>query len=82
MEANFKQVKEINLKDITHGNLSTQETQHIFQMLNIKLKNQLKNAGMIELGRTGKYFKKNPDPKWIKADEDNRGNNRGRKGEN
>lgn len=32
----------------------------IKQLLNINIKNKLKNADMQELGRTGKYFHKNP----------------------
>lgn len=30
------------------------------QLFNIKLKNKAKAADMIELGKTGKYFKKDP----------------------
>lgn len=46
--------RELNLRD-----LSSQENKdQILQILNIELKNMLRNANMVELGKKGEYFPK------------------------
>lgn len=58
-QAVVRKVKDINIKDLLKQDRASSTKIHVLQLLNIRMKNQLKSFGFFELGRTNKYFEKN-----------------------
>lgn len=48
------------MRDLLFSDKSSETKMQILQLLNITLKNKLKNRGFVQLGKFGKYFEKDP----------------------